>query len=1120
MRVIGGVLVWLVLGSVVEAAAPRPEPTAEQRKQLAEWKRLIERAMGWVRTGAIGWAADCVQQAHAIDVKLCGPGHSRALYTLEVLGRMQMVGGKFGLAEETWTRAAQVAVGLHGEDHWSVSDARREAADARRAQRWSAAQRARFYEMTSLRFRADAQGDSAAAFTTLQKVFFLAHELYGPDHPAPLQILSEVATLKRELPGHDAVGLSEYLVGEVRRRLGPNHPAYASELGNLGFTYMLREEVARGLPLVEEAARLTARLKGIHDPGYATTLVNVAGGYGKLGSYARAVRAAEEALALMDADPEVRHQHVPRCLNVLSGILAQQGEYHRALPYAERAWQMAREQLGPRNPITMMAQAQVARTLGGLGDDVRARSLMESAHVGHVRLRGPDDPKSLLLQTMLGHLYEASGDPERGLEITRDALERQRRVLGPTHPEVISALEGVAGQYRMRGDLARAVPLVGEVVRLTRERYAPEHPAHVSRLVHLAEAMLALGNPAEARRRFSEAQTYSRQGSGGHARDEVDLLAGLAKVDWLDGKLMPAVEGFEVALARQRRKLADEFSVLSERQRVERVGSTRGLLDHYLTLASQAALSGERRYRQVLAWKGATTARQIEDRLEQAHPELGRLFIELRGARSAVARWVAEPPSPGNQAAWRRRLDELESRKEDVERRLAMRSQEFRQARAGRELEPADVARALPEGTALVDFVDHHWSTPPRDGKRPPHVHHLEAFVIRRGLPVLALELGPSDPIYRAVSGWRRSLLTGKTGQPAASEAATLRRLVWERIEKALGPCRTVLVCPDGPLGALPLAALPGRQEGTYLLEEYTFVTLPFVQHMVQRDASSAPGAATLLAVGALDYGKPPPGQPVRHEELPGTRLEVERLVEAHRRTHPGVTAEVLTDRQGDRETLLGRLSGPEAKAVPRYLHLALHGFFVRPIPRVLPPTGPLPEQDPRCETRTPGVLSALALAGANRSMQALLTAEEVCELNLRGCELVTLSACETGLGAIAVGEGMFGLQRAFHVAGARNVVTSLWRVSDAATSVLMERFYENLWVRRLPRAEALREAQLYVLRHPQAVEARVQALREVARVRGISLKAETGPALPAQGDRARSPVLLWAGFALSGDAS
>jgi CHAT domain-containing protein len=123
--------------------------------------------------------------------------------------------------------------------------------------------------------------------------------------------------------------------------------------------------------------------------------------------------------------------------------------------------------------------------------------------------------------------------------------------------------------------------------------------------------------------------------------------------------------------------------------------------------------------------------------------------------------------------------------------------------------------------------------------------------------------------------------------------------------------------------------------------------------------------------------------------------------------------------------------------------------------------------------------------------------------------ELAVLSACETGLGDVAGGEGVLGLQRAFHIAGARNVVASLWKVEDRATAVLMKHFYTNLWQKNLPPIEALRQAQLYVYRHPG------ETADAAARGLGTAKPLPEGGAVKPGSKTA--PTRQWAAFVLSG---
>jgi CHAT domain-containing protein len=132
------------------------------------------------------------------------------------------------------------------------------------------------------------------------------------------------------------------------------------------------------------------------------------------------------------------------------------------------------------------------------------------------------------------------------------------------------------------------------------------------------------------------------------------------------------------------------------------------------------------------------------------------------------------------------------------------------------------------------------------------------------------------------------------------------------------------------------------------------------------------------------------------------------------------------------------------------------------------------------------------------------LTAEEVMGLDLRRTELVVLSACETGIGTIRGGEGVFSLQRAFHIGGARAVVASLWQIPDQATQALMIRFYKNLWSKHMSKLEALREAQIWMLR---------EAVRQQEFARGLRREADS----PGASDGGLPPY-YWAAFVLSGD--
>ena len=163
----------------------------------------------------------------------------------------------------------------------------------------------------------------------------------------------------------------------------------------------------------------------------------------------------------------------------------------------------------------------------------------------------------------------------------------------------------------------------------------------------------------------------------------------------------------------------------------------------------------------------------------------------------------------------------------------------------------------------------------------------------------------------------------------------------------------------------------------------------------------------------------------------------------------------------------------------------------------------------------SPLVMTGLVFAGANKPNtpgRGILTGEQLIDLDLSGLELAVLSACETGLGDMAGGEGTFGLQRAFHYAGATNVVASLWKVPDQSTAALMALFYMNLWDRNLSPMESLRQAQLGIYKNPSRIGELAQRFRgqfeEVTGKGDIEVK---------PGKDGKAHPLLWAAFTLSG---
>jgi CHAT domain-containing protein len=548
-------------------------------------------------------------------------------------------------------------------------------------------------------------------------------------------------------------------------------------------------------------------------------------------------------------------------------------------------------------------------------------------------------------------------------------------------------------------------------------------------------------------------------------------------------------------------------------------------------------------------------------------PEVAGLARELESTRQSLATAALSVPTDNAVVQRREQLAALTGRKEDLERELARRSEPFRRTRDSERMTVGELTRRLPAQTAIVDLTERwRWTPPPlvsvadsqppdrsppfprstsaqkkgapaqkkkaagksndtapfplpsgRIANPPPpraskpwvQKRCYDAFVVRPekadpGWSVQWLELGDADTFDHLLEGWTATVRPG--GRPDHALAQQLRDRLWKPIEAELGDCRTVIVVPDGRLAQVPWNALPGRRPDSYLIEDYSLVQAPygqFIAHMLPDQAQAGGG---FLLVGGIDYG---PGG--KWPYLTGTAAEVERLAELR----PGPETVRLSGVSATQSRLRDLMPGR------RFIHLATHGEFLDPGP------GRDAEQFQISDSgwggalfdvtaRNPLLLSKLVLADANRPAatdsagnpvgdDGFLTAEEVVGMDLSRNELVVLSACETGAGKVRGGEGVFSLQRAFHIAGARAVIASLWAVDDRATQALMGRFYQNLWANRDKqpgKLEALREAQLWLLRN---------GAEELGRTRGGLVRPDVEPKGPL-------PPSYWAAFMLSGD--
>ncbi|MBE9119100.1 CHAT domain-containing protein, partial [Lusitaniella coriacea LEGE 07157] len=485
-------------------------------------------------------------------------------------------------------------------------------------------------------------------------------------------------------------------------------------------------------------------------------------------------------------------------------------------------------------------------------------------------------------------------------------------------------------------------------------------------------------------------------------------------------------------------------------------------------------------------------------------PENQALLEQLSAKRTQLSNLIYNKPENLPLDEYRRQVSTLKAEAEKLESELSRRSAEFRV-----ESEPVTIEAIqalIPSDTALVEIVQYEPFDPKAQQDNKWGTPRYAAYILKSTGEPQWVDLGEAEPIDNAVKTFRGGLTNLMRRSRAKKTGRALDELVMQPIRSKLGNTKNILLSPDGQLNLIPFAALVDENE-QYLVENYRITYLTTGRDLL-RLAISNPAKQPPVLVANPDYDNSDSGSTVASRTPPNSRGTQEEnntspLIKGgqggSRRSSDieNLTFDALPGTAAEAAAIAPLLENvnllTETKATenavkqvqsPSILHIATHGFFLE-VDLVAPTANPFdrdergllvvqarpgvtPRPRPPRQQENPLLRSGIVFAGFNNrssgTEDGVLTALEVANLNLRGTQLVVLSACETGLGEIANGEGVYGLRRALVMAGAESQAISLWRVSDEGTKDLMVKYYQRL-LRGEGRSEALRQVQLEMLR-------------------------------------------------------
>ncbi len=824
----------------------------------------------------------------------------------------------------------------------------------------------------------------------------------------------------------------------------------------------LRDEDQEELKIADRVLSLLHKYGGHRSAEYVQALTLLGSAQHGMARFGEARDTYEKALAEAASIFGTRaHPQVVVILGNLASVYDDLADDVRRIALLEEALALSRQLHGDSHVETSVARTGLAWALLDVGDAGRARVLAERALADTEKVFGPDHHWVTFPMTAVAAIHAFDGDVDEALALAERALKIRRTWYGDNDSSTLHVRATVAARLLEKGRFAEAQAIDSVLIEDTRRVLGPADPLVGHILERLALSERALGTPERAAELFAQVLAH-REAAYGQvhpytATAEYNMVYATAAL----GDVRAALRHQDRCNRIIERLMRDVLGAGTDEQKRAYAALWHEQSDSTLTL-SLDALAGDAdaaalALRTILRRKGRaldTMADRIAAVRADADAESRRLLDALSEARSLLAGMLLSGKAEAAPSeAQRERVRALEAAVN---------------ARGGELMRDHDtdtsidaVREALPDGAALVELALYRHVDFRRPGVADQQFpSEYAAYVLPKKGPIRGVRLGPVAAIDAGVLALRAAL-----ADPASDYRPLARKLhdaLFAPIAAALEGSRHILLSPDGLASLVPMAALVDAR-GRHLVERFTFSYLTSGRDLLRRrDAAARQGP---VLVGGPSFGGTPAGErrgvPGLHfAPLPATRQEVAAIAE----------------RLGDATVLVGddaREEALEKLRGPRLLHLATHGYF-------LPGGGPAPAVGLRAAVMVRRALpdaafdallgSGIALAGANRgdgAQDGLLTAFEAASLDLRGTELVVLSGCDTGVGSVGRGEGVFGLRRALVLAGAETLVMSLWRVSDASTRDLMIAYYDGLLAGG-GRSEAMRRAQLALAADPR----------------------------------------------------
>ena len=899
-------------------------------------------------------------------------------------------------------------------------------------------------------------------------------------------------------------------------KLGRESVAFGNCARNRGVLYLMKQDFLEAEKWLLDAKEIQEKTVGKEDPIYALCLNSLGALYFGMGNYKKAEPFYIESMAILEKVLGKEHLNYAKVLDNLANLYLQMGKYEKAEPFFIESRAIQEKLVGKEHPRYARCINQMAILYKNMNNYVKAEIYFLEGMAILEKTQGKEHPDYATTLHNLACVYADMGNFVRAENLFLESLIIKGKVMGKEHPSYAYALNNIAGIFVNMGKLEKAESLILEAKSIRQKILGKEHPDYSMSLNELAILYRTLGDYKKAELYFLEAKAINEKILGKEHPDYLDCTIELARIYERQNRFLESDLLLEESGSLLQSRLVKFTSFLSELELTNYTNafqfSTNSLNAYLLERKANKAQTGvlpNLAFDNALFYKGfLLTAASRLNSPAQATTESTEINNRLKGYRRRLAAEYTKP------IAERQGVADLEEKANSVEKELARSLVGY--ADAIRQVKYQEVKARLKKSEVAIEFVHFQVKFPKKTDSTI-----YAALVILPELEqpkfISLFEEKSLDTLLHSKTerkaDYVNSLYTLADRGAVAIEAPkkSLYEILWKPLEEELTGIKTIYYSPSGLLHRINLDAIPVSETET-LADKFQLIELNSTRQLVivnqikianndavlfggiqfeqdttvQKEdlmlASRSRGELSFSSVDSTLRGG-------SWNYLAGTEREVNSIEKIMQST--GVNTNLKKGSSATEESFknIGTNNNPS----PRILHLATHGYFFPDPDRANSAKSGVAHDSAKSEGTAkaatirskvefeikepvfkisdhPMLRSGLIMAGGNAAWQGkqplegkedgILTAYEISQMNLSNTELVVLSACETGLGDIQGNEGVYGLQRAFKIAGVKYLIMSLWQVPDKQTSLLMTTFYKKWLEDKMTIPDAFHAAQ------------------------------------------------------------